>query len=42
MFRDDNEDRSKWKYKTRGVVLGHWHELKLQMYHQMLDMQDGR
>jgi hypothetical protein len=37
MMRDDSDDRSTWKYKTRGVVLGMWHELKLQMYWQMID-----
>jgi len=33
----DTDDRSRWRYKTRGVVLGMWHELKLQMYQQLLD-----
>jgi hypothetical protein len=42
MFRDDSDNRAQWKYKSRGVVLGHWHELKLQIYYQMLDEQDGR
>jgi hypothetical protein len=37
MFRDDDDDRAKWRYKRRGTILGHWHELKLQMYHQAQD-----
>jgi hypothetical protein len=37
MLRDDSEDRTKWRYKSRGVVLGKWHELKLQLYEQAVD-----
>lgn len=37
MLRDDSEDPSRWKHKSRGTVLGLWHELKLQMWQQMLD-----
>jgi hypothetical protein len=37
MMFDNHEDRSRWKYKRRGTVLGLWHELKLQLYHQALD-----
>lgn len=32
MMRNDDEDRSTWKYKRRGTVLGAWHQLKLQLY----------
>lgn len=34
---DNREDRSTWKYKRRGTVLGAWHDLKLQMWHQAID-----
>ncbi|HEY5955775.1 MAG TPA: hypothetical protein VIV60_04445 [Polyangiaceae bacterium] len=40
MFRDDNDDRGTWRYKRRGTVLGHWHEIKLQLYNQMLDRRE--
>ena len=33
----DSPDPKQWRYKTRGVVLGMWHEIKLQMYNQYLD-----
>jgi hypothetical protein len=36
---DNRDDRSKWKYKRRGTVLGAWHELKLQLYYQSVDAQ---
>lgn len=39
---DNHEDRSRWKYKRRGTVLGLWHDLKLQLYWQMRDEQDAR
>ena len=42
MFRDDSEDSSKWKYKRRRTVLGAWHEIKLQLYHQAVDEGFGR
>ena len=35
MMRDDSEDRSTWRYKSRGVVLGMWHEIKMQLYARM-------
>jgi hypothetical protein len=38
MMRDDSEESSRWRYKRRGTVLVMWHELKLQMYHQAIDM----
>ena len=38
MFRDDNDDRTEWKHKRRHTILGHWHEIKLQLYHQAMDM----
>lgn len=27
-----SEDPKDWKHKSRGVVLWHWHMLKMQMY----------
>jgi hypothetical protein len=38
MMRDDSDDASQWKYKRRGTVLGVWHEIKLQLYHQAMDI----
>lgn len=40
MLRCDSDDRSQWRYKTRGVVLGMWHEIKLQLYMQLMDAAD--
>ena len=37
MMRNESEDPKDWRYKRRGTVLGMWHELKLQMYHQAVD-----
>lgn len=37
MLRDDSEDRTKWRYKRRGVVLWHWHKLKIEMYERAVD-----
>jgi hypothetical protein len=37
MLRDDSDDRANWRYKSRGVILGMWHELKLQLYEQAVD-----
>jgi hypothetical protein len=37
MMRNDDDDSSTWRYKSRGVVLGMWHELKLQLYEQAID-----
>ena len=37
MLRNDSDDRAKWKHKSRGVILGMWHELKLQLYEQAVD-----
>ena len=39
MMRNDDEDRSTWRYKRRGTILGQWHELKLQFYYQAMDME---
>lgn len=39
---DNHEDRARWKYKRRRTVLGAWHELKLQLYHQAIDEQSVR
>ena len=37
MLRNDSDDRATWRYKSRGVILGMWHELKLQLYEQAVD-----
>lgn len=37
MLYTDDPDPKQWRYKSRGVVLGMWHEIKLQLYHQYLD-----
>ena len=42
MLRNESEDTKDWKYKSRGVVLGMWHELKLQLYHQAIDAGNGK
>lgn len=34
MLKDESEDSADWRYKSRGVILGMWHELKMQMYLQ--------
>ena len=39
MMRDDSRDAGRWRYKTRGVVLGMWHELKLQLFYRAMDME---
>ena len=39
---DNHDDRSRWKYKRRHTVLGAWHELKLQMWHQMWDEREAK
>lgn len=41
MMFDNHEDRSRWKYKRRRTVLGAWHDLKLQLYWQMRDAEEG-
>lgn len=37
MFWSGSPDSKDWRYKRRGTVLGAWRELKLQLYHQMMD-----
>lgn len=32
-----SEDPKDWRYKRRGTVLGFWHQLKQQLYAQLLD-----
>lgn len=32
MLWDSREDSKHWRYKRRHTILGHWHELKMQMY----------
>lgn len=42
MLWDESEDRADWKYKRRGTVLGHWHQLKMEMYEQSVAMGYGK
>lgn len=37
MLRDDSDDPRDWRRKSRGVILGMWHELKLQLFHKAPD-----
>lgn len=37
-----DNDRSRWRHKRRGTVLGLWHEIKLSLYAQMQDDQQRR
>jgi hypothetical protein len=37
MLRNESDDPREWKYKSRGVILGMWHEIKLQLYYQAID-----
>lgn len=32
MLRDESDNPQEWKYKSRGVILGKWHQLKLELY----------
>ena len=42
MMRDESEDPSDWRHKRRGTVLGMWHQLKLELYHQAMDQLDDQ
>lgn len=35
MMFDGHKDRSRWKYKRRGTVLGAWHAIKLHMWAEL-------
>lgn len=37
MLWSNSDDPKDWKYKRRGTVLGFWHQLKQQLYQQMLE-----
>lgn len=37
MLRNESDDPREWKYKSRGVILGMMHEIKLQLYYQAID-----
>ena len=37
MLWDESQDRADWRYKRRGTVLGHWHQLKKEMYDRAVD-----
>jgi hypothetical protein len=39
LLRDESEDPKDWRRKSRGVVLWHWHELKMQLYEQTMEAQ---
>jgi hypothetical protein len=32
----NSEDNRNWKHVTRHTVLGKWHQIKLEMYHEYL------
>jgi hypothetical protein len=36
-----SDDPRDWKYKRRHTVLGHWWQIKQQLYAQYLDAIDG-
>ena len=40
MMRDDSEYTKHWRYKRRRTVLGAWHELKLQLYHRAMSLNE--
>jgi len=42
MLADHSDDPADWRHKKRGTILGHWHQLKLQLYHQAMDLQNAR
>jgi hypothetical protein len=31
-LKDYSDDPKDWRYKSRGVVLGYWHQLKMELY----------
>lgn len=33
----ESEDPKDWRHKSRGVVLGLWHSIKLDMYEQVIN-----
>lgn len=39
MLYTHDPDSSKWRYRRRGTVLGFWHQLKQQLWHQVQDQQ---
>lgn len=41
MLRDESDDPRDWRHKKRGTILGAWHEIKLQLYHQAMDLEEG-
>lgn len=36
-FHDDSPDRSEWRYKRRGTVLGAWHQAKLDLWDRHIE-----
>jgi hypothetical protein len=36
MLKDESADPREWKYKSRGVILGMWHQIKLELYEEAL------
>ena len=41
MFFDDSDDTDDWKYKTRGVILGKWHQIKQEMWTEHIERCEG-
>jgi hypothetical protein len=41
MLWSGSDDPSTWRYKRRRTVLGLWHQIKLQLWHQYLDALEG-
>ena len=37
MLRDESPDPADWKRKSRGVILGKWHEIKLELYERAMN-----
>jgi hypothetical protein len=42
MAEEIEQDPKDWRHKSRGVVLGTWHQLKLQLYYQAMDASDEK
>lgn len=39
MLWDYSIDPSRWRYKTRGVILGVWHQLKKSLWERHVDVE---
>lgn len=40
-FYDESDDRSEWRYKRRGTVLGAWHQHKRELWAEHLSLCGG-